>query len=435
MWQTLVRHRAFRRLWIAATVDGLGSWLLVMAVPVRLYALTGSATSTSAALAVGALPALVAGPWAGVVTDRFSHRPVLVAGNLTAAAGVGAMLAGDRPAFLYAGLVVESVAACLLQPALRAATPTLVPDEAALASANALLALSGSTWRLAAPLLGTYLTATGRFPAVVLADLASYLLAGAIISTVRVPPSARTARTTTRAGDGLRLVARVRTLRGLLAGSCLYWTANAGLTALLVPFATERLHAPGGAVGPIITGLGAGYLCGSALSGRLLLRFPARATITVSYAAVGFCFLVLFSTGSLAVAVAAAALSGVPGATATVALTHHTQVATPDGARGRVTAAFQASDAVAAVAGALAAPAILAAAGLPATLLIFSTAVLACAPATALLLPPAGPPATGTVAGVTGGEPGGPRPGPRTDHRLDRSRGRREAATAGEPGP
>lgn len=88
MWHVLVRHRSFRRLWIAASVDSLGSWLLVMAVPVYVYRVTGSATSTSLALAIEALPAVLIGSWAGVAVDRYPRRTVLVVANLLSAAGV-----------------------------------------------------------------------------------------------------------------------------------------------------------------------------------------------------------------------------------------------------------------------------------------------------------------------------------------------------------
>ena len=385
MWQTLAHHRMFRRLWIAATVDAFGSWLLVIAVPVHVYALTGSATSTSLALAIEALPAMLIGPWAGVVADRFSRRTVLVLANIASAAGVALMLA-NRIELIYLALLVESLAVCFLRPAFQAAVPTVVADEPTLASANALLALSNSTWRICGPLLGTYLTAIGWFEAVVLVDLASYLIAAAIIHTIPIP-RARLAKKAHRLRDGLRHVARTATLRGLLASSWLFWTANAGLTALLVPFATERLHASGSAVGYLITGLGIGYLCGSAFSRALLLKLKARTIIAIAYATVGLCFLVLFTTSVLPVAILAATAAGLPGAAAGVATTHHLQVSTPDDVRGRVFAAFHTSDAIAAVGGALLATALIALAGLGAAVVILSATVLIAACLAAILLP------------------------------------------------
>jgi predicted MFS family arabinose efflux permease len=390
MWHTLVHHRAFRRLWIAATVDACGSWLLVMAVPVQVFALTGSATSTGLALAIEALPAALIAPWAGIVTDRFPRGRVLVTANLVSAAGVALMLVASTPGrvgFVYVGLVLESVASCFARPAFQAATPGVVADASTLASANALLATSNSVWRIAGPIAGTSLTAVGWFPAVVGLDLASFLVAAAIVRTVPIPAAGRADDSGLRVSEGLRHIGGTRTLRGLLVSSCLYWTANAGLTALLVPFVTERLHAPGGAVGYLITGLGVGYLCGSALSRRVLGRFTARGALTLAYAAVGLCFLVLFSATTLPMAVAAATCSGVPGATALVVTGHHLQLCTPDRVRGRVSAAFQASDAVAAVAGALAAPALVALADLGRAVLVLSVAVLVAAAVAAILLP------------------------------------------------
>lgn len=379
MWQTLVHHKPFRRLWIAATVDAFGSWLLVIAVPVHVYALTGSATSTSLALVVEALPAMLIGPWAGVVADRCSRRTVLVLANIASAAGVCLMLAATTPGrvwLIYLGLLVENLAVCFLRPAFQAAVPTVVTDEPTLASANALLVLSNSTWRICGPLLGTYLTAIGWFQAVVLVDLAGYLIAAAIIKTIAIPRTLPITHVGHGLRDGLRHVVRTATLRGLMIGSWLFWTANAGLTALLVPFATERLHASGSAVGYLITGLGIGYLAGSAISRAFLLRLKARTIIAIAYATVGSCFLVMFTTTSLPVAVLAATASGLPGAAALVATTHHLQVSTPDGVRGRVFAAFHTSDAIAAVGGALFAPALTALAGLSQGLVILSATVL-----------------------------------------------------------
>ena len=42
----LRRNRDFRRLYAATAVDGFGSWLLVFAAPLHVYAVTGSAMST-----------------------------------------------------------------------------------------------------------------------------------------------------------------------------------------------------------------------------------------------------------------------------------------------------------------------------------------------------------------------------------------------------
>ncbi|WP_250035443.1 MFS transporter [Paractinoplanes maris] len=412
MWTLLARRPGFRRLWAAATVDAVGTWLLVMAVPVQVYALTGSATSTAVALAVQAAPTLVVGPWAGALVDRWSRRSVFVVANGVAALGVGLIAAGPVR-LIYAGLVVECAAACFLRPALQATVPAVVTDRADRASANALLAVSHSVLRICAPLAGTALTAAGWFTAVVAVDAASYL--GAALLLARLPLAAGPGRpaTATRPPTGSPVAAGVRAglrfvfhspvLRGMLAGSFVYWVANAALTALLVPFAVGRLHGDGRTVGHLVAGLGVGFLGGSLLSRSLVVRWPARTVLTTSYATVGALFLVLFTTTSTVVALVSITVAGVPGAVATVATAHHVQTASPAGAVGRVASAFQVSDAAAAVAGALAAPALVVLIGAAAAPIVVSALVLVAAVVTAVQLRVVGSAGGGAQDRRTGG--------------------------------
>jgi predicted MFS family arabinose efflux permease len=392
----VLRNANFRRLWAASTIGSCGSWLLVMAVPLQAFVLTGSAMSTGLALAVQALPAVLVGPWAGVAIDRWHRKKVLVVANVVSATGVALMMFAstpDRLAFIYLGLLVESVAVCFLHPALRAVTPAVVGIESSLASANALSAFTNSAFRMFGPLVGTFLVAAGLFQAVVLVDVASYLAAAAIIMSVAItrtaPPTPIAPRITGELSEGLRHIVCTPLLRGLLATSGLYWTANAALTALLIPFVAYRLHSSGQALGYLITGLGIGYLCGSGVSKILILRFATRTILVAAYASVGLCFLVMFSATALPIALIAITACGVPGAVAQVVTGHRLQTSTPDAVLGRVSAAFYTSDSVAAVAGALIAPAVVAFTGLGTALIALSAAVLAAAAMAVVVLPAA----------------------------------------------
>ena len=378
-----MNNRSLRLLWTATTVDAFGSWLLLMAVPLQVFTITGSVTSAGLTLAVEAAPAVLIGPWAGAVADRLPRRTVLVVANLAAAAGVGLLL-GGLP-LLYLGLLAEKVAMCFAQPALAAALPAAARNPAELASANALTAVSTSVLRLAGPLAGTLLVAHGWFTTVVLVDLASYVAAAVIVA--RLPAGPVTAPTG-RDGAlraGLRRIVRTPVLRGLLGVTWVYWTANAALTTLLIPFVTLRLDRGGQAVGWLVSGLGLGYLAGSALSRRVVLRYPIRTVLLVAYSIVGVCFLVAFTTTSLPVALAAITVSGVPGALTTVAVRQCWQTAAPNHETGRIAATFAASDGTAAVAGAVLAPAVVAVTGLAVAPAAISVAVLAAAALAATL--------------------------------------------------
>jgi len=419
MWLPVLRNRHFRRLWIASTIDSFGSWLLVMALPLHVFALTGSAMSTGLALAVQAAPAVLVGPWAGVVIDRWHRKRVLVVANIVSAAAVGLMMVATAPGglvFIYLGLAVENVGVCFLRPALGAVTPSIVGRGADLVAANSLSALTNSAFRMLGPLAGTFLVAAGWFQAVVLVDVASYLAAAAIICRVAIP------RITQRAGaavtrnpaglrHGLRHITRTRLLRGLLITSWSYWTLNAALTTLLIPFVAVRLHSSGRTLGYLIAGLGVGYLCGSALSKIVIPRYPARTVLVVAYASVGACFLVMFTATALPIAVLAVTAAGVPGAVVQIAVGQFRQTSTPDAVLGRVSAVFFTSDCVAAVTGALVAPAIVALTGLAAALDSLSSMVLVTAAIAVILLPSA---RTGHPEMVTTARAGGPSGGSRS---------------------
>jgi predicted MFS family arabinose efflux permease len=333
------------------------------------------------------------GPWAGVAIDRWHRKKVLIVANVSSAAGVALMLLATTPSrrgFIYLGLIVENVAVCFLRPALAAVTPAVVGSESNLASANSLSAFTNSAFRMLGPVVGTFLVARGWFEAVVLVDVTSYLVAAAIITSVAIIPIDRPARVASRITgelrEGLRYITRTPLLRGLMVTSWVYWTANAALTALLIPFVATRLHSSGEAVGYLIAGLGIGYLCGSAISKVLISRYATRTILAIAYASVGICFLVMFTATTLPIAVIAVTASGVPGAVAQVVAGQCLQTSTPDAALGRVSAAFYTSDAVAAVAGALIAPALVALTGLGAALDAFSAAVLVTAALAVILL-------------------------------------------------
>jgi len=62
MFQAL-RIRDFRLLWGGGIVSSLGSWLLILAIPVHVFLVTGSLRDTGLTLAAEYLPLLVLGRW------------------------------------------------------------------------------------------------------------------------------------------------------------------------------------------------------------------------------------------------------------------------------------------------------------------------------------------------------------------------------------
>jgi Na+/melibiose symporter-like transporter len=389
----ILRNRDFRLLWASNAVSGIGSWLLVVAIPFHVFTLTGSTIATGLTLALESLPALLLGPWAGVLLDRWNLSRAMWLADLASAGAVALILladSADRVWIIYVAVVAENLATTVFRPAARALTPSVVGTGRGLAAANSLTALSGSVIRLAAPPLGAVLLAGPGITFVLAIDICSYLLSAAMIATVsRRLTRLVSAEAEDRKGllDGLRCVRRSKVLRGLLAGNGVFLTANAGLTALLVPLTIGRLHAPGYAVGYLISGLGAGFLLGAAISAKALTWLGVRDLLTATQVATAVGFFALVNSPGVAYGIAAAALIGIPGSVLLITAETTVQRVAPTGMLARIGALFFAMDSLAVIIGALAAPALTSLAGLPTALNLLAASALLAAPITLLAVP------------------------------------------------
>ncbi|TCM49311.1 MFS transporter [Kribbella sp. VKM Ac-2568] len=388
----ILAHRDFRRLWISNGVSGIGSWLLVVAIPFHVFQLTGSAVATGLTLALEALPALIVGPWAGVLLDRWNLSRAMWLADLASAAAVALILFADsaeRVWLVYIAVLAENLATTVFRPAARALTPTVVGTGKELAAANALTAVSGSVIRLTAPPLGALLLAGPGIDFVLAVDIASYLLSAAIIATIsrQVRPEPQPGNGFSQLKQGLRYVGRSKVLRGILLANGVFLTANAGLTALLVPFTVDRLNAPGYAVGYLISGLGMGYLLGAAISSRALTWLGVRDLLIATQVATGCAFFALVNAPSLPWAMVAAALIGLPGSVLLITAETTVQRISPTELLGRIGALFFAVDSLTVVIGALAAPAMTTLVGLPLTLNLLAAFAVLAAPVTLLAVP------------------------------------------------
>jgi MFS family permease len=357
----------FRLLWTGQLISNVGSYLLIVAIPYHVYQLTGSATATGLTLAVESLPAVFVGPWAGVCVDRWNRRQVMIAADLLRAGAILPILFADRPErvwWIYVALFAESLGTVFFRPAARAMTPAVVGVGPELAGANSLTAFGNGAVRLVGPPLGAALLVGFGLPALIVLDTASYLVSAIAIAgiAIRPPPANAPAvqggappNAVRELRAGLAFTAGQPTLRGLLVLNTAFFSANAVSTALLVPFIAQRFTDDAGAVGYLVSALGVGYLLGAPVGGHLVRRLSPGGLLFLGQTGVGVCFVAMVNAPSLVIAIIAAGIAGVPGAILTTAVETTVQRGTPDRLRGRVGAAFFASDAVAALFGALAA--------------------------------------------------------------------------------
>jgi len=84
-WRLLCRNRNYRALWLGQTVSEIGDHFNSIAVLSLALHLTGSGLALGAVMIARVLPAVLAGPVAGVALDRLDRRKVMLSSDLVRA--------------------------------------------------------------------------------------------------------------------------------------------------------------------------------------------------------------------------------------------------------------------------------------------------------------------------------------------------------------
>jgi dTMP kinase len=128
----------FRRLWIALSLSSLGDWLSLLALStlaVKLGGASGGAYAVSGVWLISLLPALIFGPLAGAVADRFDRRLNMIIGDvlravlyLTIPINLTVGFA-NQLTWMYIVQFLASTASLFWTPAKDASVPNLVPPD------------------------------------------------------------------------------------------------------------------------------------------------------------------------------------------------------------------------------------------------------------------------------------------------------------------
>jgi Na+/melibiose symporter-like transporter len=347
----VLRQRDFRFVVAGQLLSGTGDWLLLIAAPYFVLRLTGSTLATGLTLAAATVPALVLGPVAGVLADRWDRRLAMIAADLARMASVCLMLLVRRPdevALIYVALIAESCFSQLFNPASAALIPELVGRGQDLVTANSLSALVGGVARLAGSPLGGALYALAGFHAVVGIDTGSYACSAVLLGLVRHrerrdavrTPQGQVKRLLTEVGEGLAYIRRAAGIRALFAAASLAFVGNAILTALVVPYVADVLHASPQALGLLFGAFGLGFVIGAPASHAVASRLPDRVVISGGMALAAVVFALTFNIHVIAWDMLFFVLIGPPSICYLVAALTLIPRSTPDRLMGRVSAAW-----------------------------------------------------------------------------------------------
>jgi MFS family permease len=235
-----------------------GTGLILPFEIIYLHQVRGFPTATAGLVlaTVMGTAAVVSLP-SGALLDRFSAKPLLVAGNLISAAGYGGLAFIDRP---WQGFVWSAVGGAgfgIAQTAGQVLTLTLVPAEQRAAS-TALRRVAGNFGLgLGATVAGFIVAAAHHhlraFQGLYLFDGVTFsLFALAVVARIPNPPSA-SAASSTDGGRGFRAVSRDRLLLALIAANlALVMIGGAFFSNLLPLFAVEHTPVGPGEIGVVV---------------------------------------------------------------------------------------------------------------------------------------------------------------------------------------
>ena len=320
----VLRIPAFRRLWIALSLSSFGDWLGLLALT-ALAAQLASGTYASANLAIAGVfilrlaPAIVIGPFAGVVADRLDRRwTMVVCDTARFALFVSIPLVGTLWWLLTATFLIEA-ASLVWIPSKEATVPNLVPRER-LETANqlSLFTTYGSAPVAAAVFSGLALL-TGILDNAVAAlnevDLALYfnaltflVSALTILSLREIPKRVRPEHHEGEQSvwrtlvEGWRFVGQTPVVRGLVAGMLGAFAAGGAVVGLARTFVGDLGGGEPGyglLFGTVFCGLAIGMFFGP----RLVPDFSRRRLLGMSITAAGVSLALLALIPNMVIAV------------------------------------------------------------------------------------------------------------------------------------
>lgn len=256
-------------------LSGIGSEMQQIALPLWIYQQTGSTMSAAVSFAIQYVPIVLLAPWVGHIADRFERRRLMVVCELIAAGLVSVTLLGVQLGLLPLVVVlagVSRVCNAFTMPAMQAITVSIVPQSGRARSASlTTMAFSGSL--MVAPLAGTAIAGTVGFHAVLLIDIASFLLAALLLLPLSPVPGAaglRHAARSTWQAYREHVTPRLRWFIGAEAVFFLLWGADSALALLILENEFGAAQA-----GVFASGAGVGWVLASIVVTTRLKERPA----------------------------------------------------------------------------------------------------------------------------------------------------------------
>jgi MFS family permease len=336
----LDRAPAFRSLFYATTVSGIGTWLAVIALTVDVYDRTHSAEWVSALLIADFLPAVVIGLAFGPIVDRFSRRQLMIGADLVCVVVFVGLVFAATPGEIVGLAAVAGFATGFFRPAAYAGLPELV-EEADLPAANSLLRSTANLTTVVGTLVGGAVVATAGPDVSYAVNAISFGGSALLLATIparllRAPEHpAESGGYLGEVRAGFVLVLRSRALVAVFISWNLIMLANACVNVAEIFLAKVSFNAGSFGYGLLWAAAGVGQVCGALYAGTWLERRNVSFVYGAGLALMSFGAFAAALSPNVWVGTLALALGGVGNGTAIVCNSLLVQRGAPDHLRGR----------------------------------------------------------------------------------------------------
>lgn len=284
---------SFGRYWAAATISSFGTAVTAVAMPVLVVQLLHATPfEVGVVNAAQFVPYALLGLIAGVFTDRWRRKPILVWASVGRALSLGVVpilwLCGVLQIWmLVIALLLFGAFSVFGFAATQSLLPRLVP-RSQLLSSNARLDQTDAAAQTLGPMLGGGLVGLLGAPVAIFVDSISYLVDAALNASIRVDEP----RTTSRTGnlgaeirEGLTWTYRHRTLGPLTVSTHIWFIANGAAMTALSLLALRTFGFTAFTYGLLLTVFGVSSLVGASIAPRVAaLLGPGRAIVVARIA-------------------------------------------------------------------------------------------------------------------------------------------------------
>ncbi|MFL5679593.1 MAG: MFS transporter [Chloroflexota bacterium] len=333
----------FRTFVVAEGVSALGDAVSFTALPLLVFALTGSGIAMGVVGALQTLPDLVFGLVAGAIADRSDQKRMMVLTDLgravlTALIPLSVLMGGPTMAIILIVAAPMSTLRSLFLAAYTAAVPAIV-GRPRLAQANSYFEVVYSTGFIIGPAVAGLLSAAiGPGPTMGI-DAISFAVAAIGVAfnprPLRAPGDRPESHLGAEIREGIEFIVRHPVLRT----SILFWgltsVVSAGLVAALTVRITRDLGLPASALGLVLATFGIGTVVGALWASRLR-RHPAWPQIIGGNLVRGLALLGVAIAPSVEVMSVLAFVSGVASSLVLIAYITLRSAYAPDALLGRV---------------------------------------------------------------------------------------------------